>query len=170
MPRLKRRGIARKHSNHLDRRHMQYLQLGWSLPALEQTFEQLPIELQAAAWEQHRAEIMADHLHDWPCTRPHGWWMFDSPAPPQSVDPSRQPWQLDRLDVLSSTEIAARWRIDQADRDCWGWPVRGWLYRRPWAWWQKESPQPRRQDITEQDQLRTMRGCLSDFEISLLDQ
>jgi hypothetical protein len=53
------------------------------------------------AWHALGPEILADHMAEYPMTRPAGWWRCEAPAP---FDGISEPDQLARLGLLTEAE------------------------------------------------------------------
>ena len=103
-------------------------------------------------WQEHRAEILADTPAG---KRPHGWWLFDSPARrDEEVEEVRQLYELGIMPPEEIEEI--RRQAVEADRTL---HVQAWCgqkFRRSWVFWTFVSDQARDPSRFESSQLLKM--------------
>jgi hypothetical protein len=63
-------------------------------------------ELLAELWQDHSERILAEHVAEWPGTRPRRWWQYD--APEQLAVDETETAYLERYDSKSGVDRAAK--------------------------------------------------------------
>jgi hypothetical protein len=146
--RTRRRQQRKYHDGHVA--HLRYGNEfipgdGFGTPETAAEVEAITAELKTA-WPEMRTQVMFEHIEQLPGTRPAAWWQWDAPEPRNQQ--LHEPEQLTRLGELQPGERSRLIAGLNAEMDCW------WQhYRRPWAWWQVSSPQPRNYETPEAVQL-----------------
>jgi hypothetical protein len=111
-----------------------------------------------------RDQVMEGYSDLHPGKRPWAWWQFESSESRDETISEME--QLDRRGLLTGSELEKlREQAHGIRNECHETP-----FRRDWGWWRFLSPQCRNWEISEIEQLSSMRTELTEREQVLLDE